>query len=187
MPTGLPRIPPISTDEFTDEQKEMVGNGWWKDLHFCRVLVQHPELFRYYNPLIKKVISETDLPPRDRQILVMRTLALCNDVYESTHHELISHNAGLTDADIEAARTGGASLSPFEKTLVSAADELVRDQRIGDATWAALAQRYSKVQLMEVVGLVGTYTMLAMVMKSFDIELEDAETLKRFQAQREYT
>jgi alkylhydroperoxidase family enzyme len=187
MPIGPPRIPPASLDTMTDAQKKILGTGWSKDLNYCRVLIQHPELFRAYNPLIAKTIPYSDLPARDRQILVLRTLALCNEVYEATHHEHISHNAGLTDADIEAARTNGPGLSPFEKTLVKAADELVRDAMIGDATWKALAERYSQIQLMEVVAVVGCYKMLAMIMKTYGIQLEDEATLKRFQEQRGYT
>jgi alkylhydroperoxidase family enzyme len=187
MPIGPQRIAPIPPDAFSDAQNKFVGEGWWKGLHFCQTMVQHLELYRNYRPLIAKVIPHSELSPRDRQILVLRTLALCNEVYEATHHEHISRNAGLTDADIEAARTNGAGLSPFEKTLVKAADELVRDHCIGDATWAALAERYSQVQLMEVVGLVGCYKMLAMIMKSYGIQLEDEETQKRLQALRQYT
>ena len=181
------RIPPVSSDKFTAEQKELVGDGWWKDLHYCQVLMQHPALYQVFNPLIAKVISDTNLPPRDRQILVLRTLGLCDEVYEKTHHEHISHNAGLSDSDIAAAESGGSGLAPFEQTLMKAAEELVRDQRISDTTWDSLAQRYSKEQLMEVVGLVGAYTAMAMIMKTFGIPLETPEELARLQALRHYT
>jgi alkylhydroperoxidase family enzyme len=180
-----PRIPPVSLDALTDEQKQLL-DGWWRDLNFSRVMAQHPALYRVFVPVIAKVIPGTELPPRDRQILVMRTLARCNEVYESTHHTAISHMAGLTDADIEAAKTAGPGLTPFERTLVDAADELARDHCISDATWQALAKRYSQVQLMEVVALVGCYTMLAMVMKSYGIQLEDPETFEHVHAQRQY-
>jgi alkylhydroperoxidase family enzyme len=180
-----PRVPPVSPDSATDEQKALL-NGWWRDLNFSRVMAQHPALYQVFVPVIEKVIARTNLPPRDRQILVLRTLALCEEVYESTHHAHISHGAGLTEADIEAARTDGASLSPFEHVLVKAASELVRGHCISDATWAALGECYSQVQKMEVVGLVGTYTMLAMIMRSYGVQLETPEELDRLQAQRKY-
>lgn len=179
------RIPPVSLETATDEQRACL-NGWAADLNCCRVLAQHPELSQAFYPLIAKVIPHTALPPRDRQILVLRTLALCNEHYESTHHETISHNAGLTDADIEAARTGSESLSPFERLLVKAADELVREHCVSDETWAQLAERYSQTELMEVVGLVSAYTALAMMFRSYGVQLEDPEVFKTFQPQRTY-
>jgi 4-carboxymuconolactone decarboxylase len=66
-------------------------------------------------------------------------------------------------------------------------EDLVRNQNISDETWRALAQRYSQTQLMEVVGLVGCYTMLAMIMKAYGVQLESSEALERLQEQRDYT
>jgi alkylhydroperoxidase family enzyme len=149
-------------------------------------MAQHPELYRVYVPVIAKVIPHSELPPRDREILALRTLARCSEVYEATHHASIARHAGLTDADIEAARTSGPGLSPFERTLVRAVDELMTDYTLSDTTWRALGERYSQVQQMEVVGLVGCYVMLAMIMKSYGIQLEDDETFKRCQAARGY-
>lgn len=181
-----PRIQPVSPENATPVQKQLL-DGWWRDLNFSRVLVNHPELYRVYVPVIAKVIPQSDLPPRDREIIALRVLACCKEVYEATHHASIARHAGLTDADIEAARTNGPSLTPFEKRLVKATDELLTDYRIADDTWRALGERYSQVQLMEVVGLVGCYVMLAMIMKSFDVQLEDKETFERCQRARGYT
>ena len=180
------RIPPVAPDAFTDEQKQLVGE--WSSMNFTRVIVNHPGLYRVFLPLIKKLIPDSSLPPRDRQILVLRTLALYDEVYELTHQVLISrHNAGMTDAEIEMARQGkGADLSPFDLTLVRAAEELVRDRYISDGTWRELARRYSTIELMEVVALVGGYTMLAMATKNYGIQLEDPETFNGFAQIRKY-
>jgi len=179
-----PRIPPVSPDAFTPEQKALVGD--WAILNFSRVIVEHPALYKALMPLIAKLISGSNLPPRDREILVLRTLTLCDEVYETQHHILIARKAGMTDAEIEAARTG-TGLSSFDQTLAKAAEELVRDQCISDRIWQQLAQRYSKVQLMDVVSVVGLYVLMAMLTKSFGIELEDSETFGRFAQLRNYT
>lgn len=186
MPVTSPRIPEVTPEELTDEQRELVGP--WNTMKFSTVMVRSPELYRAFVPLIKKLIADTNLPPRDRQVLCLRTLTLANDVYEVTHHELISRSAGLNDEEIAAMRAGkGDALTPFDRTLIAAAEQLVRSQHIDDATWAALAERYSAPQLMEVVALVGTYLTMAMVTRNFEIPLEDDETFKGFAQQREYT
>jgi len=182
--TTSPRVPPVAEPDRTDEQKQLLGP--WGRMNFAAVLVNHPKLYRAFMPVIAKVIAETDLPPRDRQIVVHRTLALSDEIYEARHHELISHGAGLSDADIAAARTDGASLTPFEHLLVKAADQLVNTRRIDDATWAALSERYSPVQMMELVAVVGAYNMMTMLTLGFEIQLEDEETFQSFTRQREY-
>lgn len=185
MNHDAPRVPPVSLDNLSEQQQKLLG-GWWKDLNFSRVMAQHPNLFQVFVPVIAKVIPGSELPPRDREIIVHRILAQCDELYESTHHTSIARNAGMSDADIEAAKIDGPSLTPFEKTLVKATDELMANYKIGDATWAALGERYTQVQQMEVVGLVGCYVMLAMVMKTYGIQLEDDVTFKRCQAARGY-
>lgn len=179
------RIPPVRADTLTDEQRALVGN--WGSMNFASVIVNHPELYKVLVPLIAKLIPGSSIPARDREILVLRTLALCDETYETHHHVLIARNAGMTDEEIEAARTGGRAVSAFDQTLVRAAEELHRDQRIDDATWQELAQRYSPIELMEVVALVGGYTLMAMITKSYGIQLEDAETFESFAKIRQYT
>jgi alkylhydroperoxidase family enzyme len=180
------RIPPLSFEEFTAEQKALVGD--WHHLNFSRVLVQHPGMYRVFLPFIDKVIRGSNLPPRDREILCLRTLALGGDVYEGHHHVTIARKVGMSEAEIEAARTGGASLGQFEQCLMRAAEELVRQQRVSDPTWACLAERYSREQLMETVFVVGCYTIMATITRSFGIEVEqDSETERRLAKLRQYT
>jgi hypothetical protein len=62
----------------------------------------------------------------------------------------------MSGAEIEAAQRGAWTLSGFDRLLVTAAEELVRDQLISDGTWTGIATRCSRIELMEVVGLVGT-------------------------------
>ena len=185
MDATSPRIPPVAPDAFTDEQRELVGE--WSSMNFTRVIVSHPELFRVLVPLIAKLIPGSSLPPRDREILVLRTLTLCDEVYEMTHHVAIARSAGMTDAEIEMARTGSVGLASFDRTLMKAAEELSRDRYVGDETWRDLGKRYSAVELMEVVALVGAYTMMAMVTKNYGISLEDPETFDSFAQVRKYT
>jgi hypothetical protein len=186
MALTTPRIPEVAPQDFTEEQKELVGQ--WTNMKFSTVMARSPVLYRAFVPLIEKVIAKTCLPPRDRQVLVLRTLTLGNDVYEVTHHELISQGAGLNNAEIAAMRAGeGEALSNFDKVLARAAEQLVREQFIDDATWGALAERYSHEQLMEVVALVGTYLTMAMITRNYQIPLEDDETFAGFAKVRDYT
>jgi alkylhydroperoxidase family enzyme len=57
--------------------------------------------------------------------------------------------------------------------LLRAADELVADARIGDATYAVLSRALETRQLMDVVFTVGAYELFAMAMRTFDVPLDD--------------
>jgi len=171
MRPTAPRIPPIAPDTFSDEQAAIAGDH--AKYNFARVMVQHPELYKSFIPFAEQLMRRSGLPARDREILLLRTLALCHEAYEAPHHVLIARHVGLTDAEIAAARTAGPNLAAFDQALTRAAEELVREHCVSDATWQILAQRYSRAQLMEVVFLVGAYTMSSMATNSFGIPIDD--------------
>lgn len=174
MPSKLPRIAPINLDELSVEQASVLGdrNDPRCELNFFKTLVQHPSLLRNYTPFAMQLGRESNLPLRDKEILILRVSTLCKEAYESAHHLYIAREAGLPDEEIEAARTGGEGLSPFDAALVRAAEELVKNQCVSDATWAVLAERYTTAQLIEAVFMVANYTMLAMVNNSLGIQPE---------------
>lgn len=183
MANDTVRVPPLAVEKFSEEQASLVGD--WKHLTFSRVLINSPRMYRTFVTHLAELIAHTDLPPRDRQIICLRMLELCHDVYEKTHHITISQKVGLSSAEISAFITGqGPGLTAFDRVVLAATEELFRDQRISDTTWNKLAERYSQQQLMEVVFLAGCYQTMAMLTKSFGMELEPE--LESFNALRSY-
>jgi hypothetical protein len=43
---------------------------------------------------------------------------------------------------------------------------------ITDATWNALAKRYNRQQLMDVIMTVGNYNLVSMLLKTFGVQLD---------------
>lgn len=188
MATPSIRIPPLDPSDFTPEQAELVGN--WTHLVFSRVIVRHPGMYRNFVPHIKALIAESSLPPREREIVVLRMLALCDETYELHHHRMIAAtNTRMSDAEISAVLAGaGAGLSAFDKVLMLAAEELLRGQKLSDATWDGLGERYTIEQRMELVFLAGLYATMAMLTKSFGMPLEgEAGDFEKIQSLREYS
>jgi alkylhydroperoxidase family enzyme len=171
MRPSEPRVPPLSPHAFTDEQAAIAGDH--AKYNFARVMVQHPQLYKCFIPFAEQLMRRSGLPPRDREILLLRTLALCHEVYEAPHHVLIARQVGMTDSEIAAARADGGDLPAFDQALVRAAEELVSVRCVSDTTWRVLAQSYSQTQLMEVVFLVGAYAMSSMATNSFGIPIDD--------------
>jgi alkylhydroperoxidase family enzyme len=185
MTASPPRVPPLDPSEFTPEQAELVGD--WTHLVFSRVLARHPGMYRSFVPFIEQLIARTTLPPRDREVLVLRTLGLCDETYELHHHTMIAAHAGMGEAEI-AALARGAAQQPFDEVLLGAAEELCAGHDLSDATWAALRGHYSEAQAMEVVFLVGCYLTMAMLTKTFRMPLEGGEgDFARITALRQYT
>ena len=82
---------------------------------------------------------------------------------------------GLTPEEVARIRAGADADGwvPVEKALLAAADELVADARIGEATYTELSKELDTQQVMDVVFTVGVYDMLAMALRTFEVELDD--------------
>jgi alkylhydroperoxidase family enzyme len=63
--------------------------------------------------------------------------------------------------------------SAADATLLRAADELHRDAKISDSTWAQLAEDHDDRALIELAMLVGHYHMVAYALNSLEVELDD--------------
>jgi 4-carboxymuconolactone decarboxylase len=176
MKPTTPRIPPLDPSQFTDEQAALTDgrDSPRSALNIVRTLVNHPALFRSWTPFAMHLIAtnSSTLTAREREILILRTCGVCESTYDVAQHTVIARRAGLTDTEISSVLRDGAGLSSFERTLLKAADELVRERCITDATWTALAERYTHQQLMDLVFTVGNYTMLSMATNTFGVPVE---------------
>ena len=113
------------------------------------------------------------IPLRDKEILILRTAWLSRHDYAWGRHYVRGQEAGLTKEEIRKITEGpeASGWSAFDTTLLRAADELHTSRFLSDATWNALAERYTEDQRREVVLMVGDYTQLAMLQNSLGAQL----------------
>jgi alkylhydroperoxidase family enzyme len=92
--------------------------------------------------------------------------------YEFEHHVRLGKRAGVTSADVERVQKGpdADGWSARERALLSAADELVGERRLDDATWAALREQLPEPQVVEFLLLVGHYDMLATFLLTLGVQ-----------------
>ncbi len=144
-------------------------------LNRTKTLAHPPELADAWGSFAGYVFRGSTLPPRHRELLILRIGYLCGSEYEWGQHARIARGVGLSDEEIVRVTEGpeAAGWSSFESTLLRAADELDRDAAISDRTWAELEARYDTKQLMDVVFTVGEYNLVSMALKSFRVQLDE--------------
>jgi len=172
-----PRLPPLEPSEWSEEQKQLLEGGRMGDrvLNIFRTLARHPKLMKRWLVFGNHVLNKSTLPPRERELVILRIGWLCGCEYEWSQHVLIGRQCGLTDADFARIKAGpGAEgLDSFDALLLSAADELHADARIGDATWKSLAERLDEKQLLDLVFTVGQYNLVSMALNTLGVPLDD--------------
>jgi 4-carboxymuconolactone decarboxylase len=172
---SAPRIDPVTSDDVEGETREILaGVSLGPAVNIFGTLANHPKLFKRWLVFANHVLFKSTLPPRDREILILRTGWQCRAEYEWGQHVIIGRAVGLSDEEIRRITLGpdAPGWDPFDAALLRAADELHDDHVIGDETWRALGERYSVQQLMDLVFAVGNYTLVSMALNSFGVQLD---------------
>jgi alkylhydroperoxidase family enzyme len=145
-----------------------------KGLNILGTFAHHPVLATAFHTFNGHILFNTTITPRQRELLVLRVAHLRQAEYEWAQHVLLAGDAGISPEEVERIKDGpdADGWSPFDAALVAAVDELLQAARIGDATWATLTAELDTQQLMDLVFTVGAYEIVAMAMRSFDVELD---------------
>ncbi|HZZ88920.1 MAG TPA: carboxymuconolactone decarboxylase family protein, partial [Caulobacteraceae bacterium] len=104
MRLSAPRIAPLRDDEMTDEQRQALAPmsaGGRPVLNIFRTLVRAPKALARFNEWGSYVLSRRNsLPPREREIVILRVGFLCKSGYEFTQHTRIGLAEGLSADEI---------------------------------------------------------------------------------------
>jgi AhpD family alkylhydroperoxidase len=132
-------------------------------------LVRHPDLAEALLTVNTHLLLRSTLPPRLRELAILRVARRRDCEYQWTHHARLAAEAGLTEAEIEAAGRGEAA-DALELAVLDAVDELDDDSALSARTSAALGEHLDEHQRMDLVFTIGTYCMLAMAFNTFGVE-----------------
>ena len=162
---GAPRITPAAAQGNPEELQSLLdslGRPPRPAANLFLTLARHPVLLRDWLPLGSRLLLGGTLPPRDRELVILRTAWLCGCEYEWGHHVRIGGRAGLSVDEIADVRDPAAARwSGHDAAVLRATGELVRDHTLSQATWDALAETYDDAALIEFTMLAGHYVMLA--------------------------
>jgi 4-carboxymuconolactone decarboxylase len=169
------RIPGAKPEEWSGTARaELAGvvspaGGDAKPLHLPSVIARHPTFLPPYLAWAKAIALHGVLGHRDNALLALRTALRCDSEFEWGVHAATAVARGDLDAEeIEriAAGPDAPGWSAREAALLRAVDDLHECHTVGEDTWVALAGAYDAAALMEIVFVVGHYTMLSMVANS---------------------
>jgi 4-carboxymuconolactone decarboxylase len=108
------------------------------------------------------------LEPRLSEFVILIAARSWTQHYEWAVHYPIAIEAGVAPAVAQAIAEGRrpARMTPDETTLYDFVDELIRTQGVSDPVYTRMVNRFGEHGVVDTVGIVGYYTMLAMVLNT---------------------
>src|SRR5262245_8259673 len=112
MRLAQPRVQPVDLNNLTPDQKEvlapMIARG--RVLNIMRTLANKPKAAKRFMVWANYVMTErNDLPPREREIIILRIGYLCKSGYEWGQHVEFAKRAGLSVEEIERIKQGAGA------------------------------------------------------------------------------
>jgi alkylhydroperoxidase family enzyme len=177
MRLSKPRLEPLPEEKWDDETRELLDRSRvdGRVFNIFRTLAAHPKLLKRWLVFGNHILYKSTLPPREREMLILRIGWLCRAEYEWGQHVVIGRRAGLTGDEINRIKEGPDTpgWNEFDAMLLRAVDELHANSFISDAVWNALAERYDTQQLLDLIFTVGQYNLVAMALNTLGVQLDE--------------
>jgi 4-carboxymuconolactone decarboxylase len=163
---GLPMV---------EDLYQKMGNRGQRLLNLYKVLGHSPYIGLNWHRLGNSILTGEELPPRLREIAILRVGSLTKSDYEFTQHTRIGLSAGLTQEKIEAIHDWQNSplFNEQERAVLAYVDEVERDIRVSDGTFTALRGFLSEHAIVELTIVIGYYGMVCRFLIALEVELED--------------
>jgi 4-carboxymuconolactone decarboxylase len=167
-----PRFAPLSERDMTPEQKRVahaVASGPRGGLRGpFPALLRSPELADRVRHLGDFVRFESTFPAPLRELAILLVARFWSAHYEWNAHRKHAVAAGLDPAIPGAIETGRrpAKLTPDEAIVYDLVSELLIDKDITDTTYAAAEERFGERAIVELIGTVGYYGFVSLVLNA---------------------
>ena len=164
------RLPPIAEEFWTAEQrlhsKALLAGPRGAVIGPFIPLLRSPELMDRTQHLGEYLRFRSALTGHLSEFAILITARHWSQDVEWTAHAPIALKAGLSADIIQAVLDGTrpAAMSGDEEAVYDFSTEMHQTRHISDATWARALARFSEKGVVDLLGILGYYTLLSIVM-----------------------
>lgn len=176
------RMPMVDPGDLSPAQQEVyekiVGGKRGRLAGPLHVALHVPELAERWSAFGEYVRFEGELPQRVRELAIISVARFWNSQVEWAIHSRIAADEGLEPEIIEAIRRGDAP--EFDDELQALVYEFMRQLleygQVSDGAYRALHERIGTTALVELTGVAGYYSLVAMTLNVHKVPApEDAD------------
>ena len=171
----MPRLDELDPARLTPEQKAVYDTIAPQHTGHVRgpwaVALRVPEVAAHAHALYERLCVDTKLGKRLFELMVLTVARQWTSQFEWHTHEKYAREFGISDAAIEAIRTG--AVPHFERAdeqiVYDVVTELSATKALGADTYARALAAFGEELLVELISAAGLYTMVAMMLNAFDV------------------
>ncbi|MBZ5487247.1 carboxymuconolactone decarboxylase family protein [Halomonas aquamarina] len=165
--------PPITDAEWPDDIAQL-REGFAGALNVYRTMAHHPALLNAWAPLRQHVVKDNALGPELTEVVILRAGFRLGSVYEWAHHVSRALALGFSEARINAVRGVPETSNGVDGLIVNAVDALLDTHQLTRAQEATLADAIGRHAVIDLIAMVGFYSVLGYLLKTYDTPIDEA-------------
>lgn len=174
----MARLPYFPADQLTGRQRELFDQSPRRANRTevngpIRAFILSPDFARTAQDFGQFVQYQTPFEQRLREIAILVTAQTWSCEYEWFAHARDAVREGVSPENVEAIRTRREPRfeRDDEALVYDIATALHRDRRIPDALYQRATAMIGEDGLLQLMGVIGYYTFLAMIINGFELEI----------------
>ena len=138
-----------------------------------KMLLNSPPVAEGWLNYLTAIRQKSSLPPRLRELLILRVAVQNEADYEFEQHLPIALQAGCGEHQVEGVKAGDfTALESGERAAMAYCDEMTRAIRVRDATFAAVRQAYDDKAIVEITATIAAYNMVSRFLEAIQVDHE---------------
>ena len=170
------KITPLPEHQWNPSLQHIVDAMGGRPINVHRLMAHNPDLLNAWWNFRNHSVSGGALGPRLGELVILRVALHMKAWYEWASHVDRALSSGLGLEEIERVKLGANAegWTEQESCVLQAVDELVEAHAISQATQASLLRHFSLPQVLDLIAIQGMYVILAGMINSFGLELDES-------------
>ncbi|MEJ1974985.1 MAG: carboxymuconolactone decarboxylase family protein [Acetobacteraceae bacterium] len=175
------RLRQLSAEEMTEEQRAVMD-----EIHAgprkgsrgpFKAMIRSPGLMRHAQKMGAHVRFDSTIPPRLNELAILMTARHWTAQFEWYAHNILAMEAGLDPAVAAAIQVGQrpAAMQADEAEIYAFCKPLLEYGSVPDAAYAAVLARFGERGVIDLVGVIGYYSFVSMVLNVDRTPLPEGE------------
>lgn len=174
----MARIRILQNDEAPPESKaflENVEKNGAAVLNLYRALAHSPSAFSSFVKLGNGLLTHTELPPKYRELVILRIAILAGSQYEWHQHVPVALEAGVSQEQVDTIHEWAESdhFDKVEKAILRYCDQVTLNVRASDRTFRVLHKHLSDRSIVELTMTIGYWGMIARILEPLEVDMDD--------------
>jgi alkylhydroperoxidase family enzyme len=171
----MARLPYVDPANASEPVRDALGRV--PALNIFRMMANADSAFRPWLRWAAALLGRLELDPLLRELAILRVARLTPHAeYEWVQHVPIAEAVGATEEQVAALERDEPEADCFseaQRLVLRFTTEVVRDARASEEALAGLTQAMSPREIVELLMVIGNYMMVARVMATTDMELDE--------------